>query len=195
LSLDALTKLRAEGEDEYEIERIVGSLGSLLRGIDNRHEPIRPLHASFVDFLSNPSRSNDFHVPVRSGDAVLVRSSLRTMSELLHFNMCDLESSYVRNQEITDLSIRVRKNIPEHLSYACQYFAEHLGHHGSDSDILAMVRGFMNKRLLFWLEVMSLQKVISQSLTALLTLQAWIEVSHIVNDKNNKLIKSCRKPI
>jgi hypothetical protein len=177
LSLDALTKLRADDEDEYEMERIVRSLGSLLKGVDDRHKPIHPLHASFVDFLSDPSRSNDFHVVIGSEDAAFAKSSLQIMSKLLHFNICNLETSYVRNRDIKDLPTRVRMHIPEHLSYACRYFAEHLGYYELEADILVMIHNFMTKNLLFWLEAMSLLGAVSQALAELSTLKIWIEVS------------------
>jgi hypothetical protein len=178
LSLDALTKLREEEGDEEEIERVVCCLGSLLKGVDRkqRHEPIQPLHASFIDFLSDRERSGEFYVKKEPEDAVLARSSLRVMNELLRFNICKLESSYIRDRDLDDLQTRVKENIPEHLAYACRYFADHVSSCIESHEMLKSTHELLRKKLLFWLEALSLLKNTSQALTQLLTMQTWIKV-------------------
>jgi hypothetical protein len=178
LSLDALTKLRTDEGDEEEIERVVCCLGSLLKGVNRsqRHEPIQPLHASFIDFLTDRDRSSEFYVEKKPEDGVLARSSLRVMNELLRFNMCSLASSYVRNGDIDDLPTRVKDNIPEHLAYACRYFADHISGCIESHEMLEPIHELLRKKLLFWLEALSLLKNTSQALTELLALQTWIKV-------------------
>jgi hypothetical protein len=180
LSLDALTELRGVEleEDEEEIERIVCCLGSLLKGVnrDHRHEPIQPLHASFIDFLSDRDRSGEFYIEKGQEDTVLARSSLRVMNKLLRFNICDLASSYFRNGDINDLLTRVKENIPEHLAYACRYFADHVSGCVESQEMLEIIHGLLRKKLLFWLEALSLLKNTSQALTQLLALQTWVKV-------------------
>jgi hypothetical protein len=41
-------------------EQVIRSLGSLVTGTTDSHTPIRPLDASFYDFLTDKSRSNTF---------------------------------------------------------------------------------------------------------------------------------------
>jgi hypothetical protein len=176
LSLGALVELRPPEEDKYEIESIVYSLGSLLRGVNNHNEPIQPLHTSFVDFLRDPKRSSDFHISVGLEDTTFAESSLRVMAKLLRFNICDLQTSYVYNRNVEDLSARVRQNIPQHLSYACRYFAEHLCNQNLVADVFALVSSLLKEKLFFWFEAMSLLNEISQAVAELLTLQIWIKV-------------------
>jgi hypothetical protein len=179
LSLGALIELRADDEDEYDIKIILCSLGSLLRGVNSQHEPIQPLHASFLEFILDSGRSGDFHVPARSEDKVLVISCLRAMNSLLRFNICHLESSYIKNSDITDLPSRVKENIPEHLSYACRHFADHLNCLEPDAEAQGLIKDFLYEKLLFWLEVLSLLGDTYPARAEILALQEWIEVSKI----------------
>jgi hypothetical protein len=177
LSLRALTELRSDDEDEYDVKTILCSLGSILKGVNSQMEPIQPLHASFIDFMSDRERSGDFHVWARSEDEALAISSLRVMKELLKFNMCHLETSYVRNSDIGDLAERVMESIPEHLSYACRHFADHLKNLKHDEGIISLIEGFLYEKFLFWLEALSLLGDTYPARREMLALQAWIMVS------------------
>jgi hypothetical protein len=123
------------------------------------------------------NRSGDFHVPFDSEDEVLVKASLRVMNNLLRFNICHLESSYIRNHDITDLATRVKENIPEHLSYACRHFADHLSGLKNDGSLQAPVKEFLYEKLLFWLEVLSLLGDTYPAQSQMLAIQAWMKVS------------------
>jgi hypothetical protein len=176
LSLRALTELRSNDEDEYDIKAILCSLGSLLKGINSQDKPIQPLHASFIDFMFDPNRSGDFHVRGGSEDEVLAKSSLQTMNRLLTFNICHLESSYVRNRDIAGLTDRVKKNIPEHLSYACRHFANHLDGLNHSFRTQRLIEVFLYDKLLFWLEALSLLGDMYSARVEILALQTWITV-------------------
>jgi hypothetical protein len=63
LSITALTAMRQHfplASDHYEVEQVIRSLGSLVTGTTDSHTPIRPLDASFYDFLTDESQSNTF---------------------------------------------------------------------------------------------------------------------------------------
>jgi hypothetical protein len=176
LSIEALTKLQWDGEKPYEIEVILRPLGSLLKGVDSSKEPIQPLHTSFIDFLQDPSRSDAFHIVSGSEDKVFAKSCLRVMNNLLKFNICHLKSSYVRNRDIVNLESRINENIPEHLSYACRYFGDHLSGLGDDEDLEALIGSFLYRKFLFWLEVLSLLGDTYPALKEMLELQTWTKV-------------------
>jgi hypothetical protein len=177
LSLGALTELRPDDEDEYDMKTILSSLGSLLKGVNKQDEPIQPLHASFIDFMLDHDRSGDFHVLAGWEDEVLAKASLRVMNRLLRFNICHLESSYIRNRDITDLASRVQENIPEHLSYACRHFADHLNDLELDANVQGLIEGFFYDKFLFWLEVLSLLGDTYPARSQMLALQVWMTVS------------------
>jgi hypothetical protein len=48
------------------------------------------------------------------------------MNTELRFNICELESSHIRNRDVTDLSTRIATFIPFRLSYSCRFWAAHL---------------------------------------------------------------------
>jgi hypothetical protein len=87
-------------EDErYDVKFVIGKLGSLVTGTDSI-APVRPLHASLYDFLTDKSRSNEFFVDASLATSDLAFASLRVMERGLRFNICSLESSYLPNSAV-----------------------------------------------------------------------------------------------
>ena len=80
------------------------------------------------------------------------------METRLRFNICNLETSFVQNQDVPDLVKRMNDNMPPELEYACMYWSQPLVETMTDNALLEAVSVFAYHRLLFWLEVMSLTK-------------------------------------
>ena len=83
------------------------------------------------------------------------------MRDELKFNICELESSYCRNEEIPDLNDRISRFIPEALQYSSLFWTNHLDDLGSstsgNSDVKFAVSSFVTStKFLFWLEALSL---------------------------------------
>ncbi|KIJ50837.1 hypothetical protein M422DRAFT_158740 [Sphaerobolus stellatus SS14] len=81
------------------------------------------------------------------------------MNKELHFNMGQLESSYFSNKDITGLYQRLDKLISKPLLFSCQWWHEHLPENvdtSSNVELYEEADIFLKKKLLFWLEVMSL---------------------------------------
>ncbi|KIK24638.1 hypothetical protein PISMIDRAFT_397348, partial [Pisolithus microcarpus 441] len=119
LQLDALDEMRSHfppEEDRFEIWIILEFMAPLLSGITDRGSVVRPLHASFYDFLTDEKRSGMYFVGGSSIHGLLAFSSLHTLCNDLKFNICGLESSYFRNAEVVDLQERVNNNILPNLS-------------------------------------------------------------------------------
>jgi len=75
------------------------------------------------------------------------------MSSKLHFNMCNLESSIVKN---VDIQATAKTTIPPLVLYSCQYWADHFAHALSGGKLMDAVKFVMYEKLLFWMEMMSL---------------------------------------
>ena len=111
-------------------------------------------HRSFEDFLLSES----FRQKLLKFSTVQDRNRherqlavlcLNTMaSPKLHFNMCDLKSSSIRN-------IDVKSTIPLQVSYSCQFWADHFVHTPSEDQFMEAVKFVIHEKLLFWMEVMS----------------------------------------
>jgi len=175
LSISALRELCFEYDPDV-VELIIRPLGSLLSGVTHQSAPVRPLHTSFRDFLTNKDRSGPFCVNLSLQNRSLTLASLRVMKGLC-FNICQLETSHLRNNDVHDLVSRVERAIPTHLSYSCRFWADHLQATAFEPDILDEVKEFMHKRLLYWLEVLSLIKAVNIASQALSAIREWSRVS------------------
>jgi hypothetical protein len=97
------------------------------------------------------------------------------MNAGLKFNICGLESSRQRNDEISDL----KRRIPEELQYSAAYWLDHLSRsHGSrvEEKLKVAYKFLYNTRLFYWLEVMS---VISEINVAVKILQKIVVMSKV----------------
>ncbi|KAG2339374.1 hypothetical protein BDR05DRAFT_1003471 [Suillus weaverae] len=82
LPLASLNVMRRRPPDTAgcgEVEVVAKSMGSLLSGTTTQHSPMRPLHASFHEFLTDPECSGDFFIHVSRVRRNLAFASLRTL--------------------------------------------------------------------------------------------------------------------
>jgi hypothetical protein len=175
LSLQALSALWSDEEDRNQVKNILSPLGSLLRGVSGSQEPIQPLHASFIDFLTDQTRSGQYWIDLKCQDELIARSSLREMEKLLKFNICGLDTSYAFNRDISNLDSRVQQSIPPHLSYACSFWIDHLHTVTPTDEWRGRLHRFMQRYLFFWLEAMSLLSRIERVSAQLSMLNDWLE--------------------
>ncbi|PSS03508.1 hypothetical protein PHLCEN_2v3989, partial [Hermanssonia centrifuga] len=172
--IKAMHETLKPSDDDYDAGDILQHLGSLLSGVNDRDVPIRPLHISFRDFLTDEKRSHGFFVDEAGAQHSLGLASLRTMIKILRFNICKLESSYLLNDEIPDLQKRIDENIPSHLSYSCRFWARHLDIASTNGrianpDVRRLLKAFVDENILFWLEVLSILGGVSPASPALAT--------------------------
>jgi hypothetical protein len=184
LSLEGLSGLWVD-EDRDQVKSILAPLGSLLRGVSGQYEPIQPLHASFIDFITDETRAGRYWIDMQRQDEMIAHSSLREMERLLKFNICGLDTSYVFNHEISDLDSRVKQSIPPHLSYACCFWIDHLYTVTFTDGWRDRLNGFMQHYLFFWLEAMSLLSRVERVSTQLSMLKDRLE--SMVSDPNSPL--------
>jgi len=180
LPASALTAMRQHFpcEDErYDVNLVIGKLGSLVTGTDST-APVRPLHASFYDFLTDKSRSNEFFIDASLVTSDLAFASLRVMERGLRFNICSLESSYLPNSFVLDLEERVKNSIPTELSYSCRYWGTHVEATPFQSLLAEEIKAFLDaERLLLWMEALSLIKQgIGSAVQTLSSVRFWCQV-------------------
>jgi len=116
-------------------------------------------HRSFEDFLLSDSfrryllklsdvQNRTFH---ECQLAVLCLNSM--VSSELHFNICNLESSNIKN---VDIPATVKSAISPLISYSSQFWADHLVQNQCEESLMNAVKFVMHKKLLFWIEAMSI---------------------------------------
>jgi hypothetical protein len=182
LPMPALKTMRLhfpDGRNRYNVEDVIGRLGSLVTSVTDPQTPIRPLHASFYEFLTDKSRSHDFFVDSSLVQGDLAFASLRVMASKrgLRFNICSLENSYLPNSSVPDLEQRVKDSIPAQLSYSSRFWGAHVGSTSFESSLAKEVEAFFDgERLLWWLEALALMKSLSSSAVTLLSIVDWFSV-------------------
>jgi NACHT domain len=183
LTIRSLVTLRKYGsydeDSDAAVTGILSDLGSLLSNVNSPDDnlPIIPLHTSFRDFLTNKDKSGDFCVGVRDAHHQLTHSCLNLLLDPvggLKFNICELETSYLANDDVDDLDTRVDQHIPTTLLYACRFWDDHLKHTDYKADLLRKVETLIKEKFLFWLEALSLTRNIGLAPSALATLNMWL---------------------
>ena len=176
LSISTHSELRADDDPADLVELIVQSLGSLLSGVNQPHIPIRALHASFFDVLTDLDRSESYYVDPSHHHRTLTLSCLRIMKFELRFNICGLETSHIRNTDVPGLNAQVEKAITQHLLYACIFWADHLIVPEYDAEIMDEIINFFHCRLLYWLECLSLMRRVNVAARMLHLILDWNQV-------------------
>lgn len=99
------------------------------------------------------------------------------MKEQLRFNICDLWSSFIPDNEISDLTQRIKKCISPPLGYACRHWGDHLQLSAISDNLCSVLSEFLSRRLLFWMEVLNLKRCMIIGVGTLSKVQAWLAVS------------------
>ena len=140
---------------------------------------VTTLHASFPDFLLSNQRSGEFFCDVLQYSQLLAQRCFGVMKSQLRFNICALESSFVADEQVNDLEARIKTNISPTLAYACQYWADHLGMATRSGVLSKSLADFLSHRLLFWMEVLNLMKLIDTGIDMLQKANLWLNVSEL----------------
>ncbi|KAG9122789.1 hypothetical protein FRC07_000678, partial [Ceratobasidium sp. 392] len=173
LSVESLTRLlRLKNLDQAM--RAIKPLQSVLH-VDERSGLVSTLHASFPDYIRSPSRSNRFHRDEAKHSNLLAEMCFEAMKQMLRFNMCDLESSYVLDDQVPDMQIRIGRSISSHLFYACRYWSDYLVLADNSSDLLPHVQELLYHRMLSWVEVMNLKRSTSAGVAILAATYRWMK--------------------
>ena len=138
------------------------------------------VHASFLDFLQDPTEEHWWFVDRATHHRRLATACFRIIRDDLRFNICRLESSYHKNKNIEGINERIDQHIAADLMYSCRYWADHLAlgvtARSDGGDLADNVRFFLRERFLFWLEVLSLTNRIHIVPNVLSTALGWCKV-------------------
>jgi Cdc6-like AAA superfamily ATPase len=145
---------------------------------------IKIRHNAYKDYLIDSKRctlfDDAFHNNAHRKMTILC---LKIMQKELKFNIYGLKSSYRMNNQVEDKDSLIGKCIPSYLAYACQYWADHLrgitAVEQRDSEIIYLLRNFLNTQLLYWLEVLSVLSKCHVAPKSLLVAAEWLETSSI----------------
>ncbi|KAJ7819116.1 WD40-repeat-containing domain protein [Mycena olivaceomarginata] len=177
LSISALAQLL--GHDEADLEGALTPLHSLFDVPSNHDQPVRIFHPSFRAFLSIQERCQDprFTIPEGRTHAHLAFHCLEIMIRSLKRNICGIDNDTVLNSEIPDLQSRLRDRVSPALLYACQYWGDHLSLSTNDTELqkklVERMSEFASTKLLYWVEVLSLEGRFPLCISNLVTLASF----------------------
>ncbi|KAB5589389.1 Vegetative incompatibility protein HET-E-1 [Ceratobasidium theobromae] len=105
---------------------------------------VTTVHASFSDFMFDQARSSQFFCDEAKHNQFLARRCFELMKEQLRFNICNLESSFVRDKDVKDLGDRIKKYISPTLLYACRYWSDHLRQATASQELFSYIDEFLS---------------------------------------------------
>ena len=165
------------GVDPEELELFLTLVQSLLTLGEDFHQPVKPFHKSFPDFITDPSRCTDarFYISPKNLHLKLAMNCLRMMNDGLEQNLLSLPD-YALNSEVQDLQKRIGDRISIALRYACLSWHSHLTEtEGDVTDIVSYLHIFLEENFLAWLEVASAVGAVGGAAFALEKLMPWLQ--------------------
>jgi hypothetical protein len=151
------------GVDQDTCHECLRRMSALLDYQHDTDEPVRLMHLSFPDFLSDPRRCSalpGYVVDVVTDHLRIVEHCLKAMNILLRYDICRIRDPSLFNAEVPDLEERLNEHVPEFLRYACRFWImhwlEHIRTAGSQSRVPSGLDIFCAEHLLQWIEVLSL---------------------------------------
>ena len=161
LSMTAISALM-----EIPIEQIQDALSSLHSLIyipsEDPEIPISTFHASFYDFISNPSSSSKHYL-----DPCASHKSLALQCLLL------IDREWSNQGNVNYLTERRCEGISEYLGYACCSWAFHLTDAGH-SNGFSLLKDFFERHLLRWMDCLSILGKLEIAMDSLLKLRTWV---------------------
>lgn len=154
LSASTLAQLLDISRDS--IDNQLDLLHSVLNIPPDPDSPIRLLHLSFRDFLTDPAKNKDtlFWIDKSQTHRDILTNCLRVMNQNLHRDICDMRNPGIARSAIDCQSIL--HHIPQELEYSCLNWVHHLENGSIRTSDGIEVHLFLSRHILHWLEALSL---------------------------------------
>ncbi|KAF7973528.1 hypothetical protein HWV62_14956 [Athelia sp. TMB] len=193
LTAETIAALLGYQEDVGTCRNALRRLASVVRWSEG--QPAHTLHKSFPDYLVDHDRSfyEPWFIDVQEHQRTLAVACLRTMNTRLRFNMCLLTTSHIANENIADLSGRIKTFIPQSLSYPCLFWGYHIRQTlPRDTCLLQLMQTFFEEKFLFWLEVLSLMGEVRLLPLAMIAVKDTVDTGSKVNAFAQDALAFCR---
>ncbi|GAB1527261.1 hypothetical protein RhiTH_010436 [Rhizoctonia solani] len=179
VNVDTLAALSGMNASKANI--LLQPLYSVLHVSEATHT-VSTLHASFPDFMFDKTRSAQFYCDEAQHSQLLAKQCFDIMEDQLRFNICNLQTSYVPDSEVQDLQSRIDKTISPTLSYVAHHWGDHLMQAPINELWQAPLQEFFSRRLLFWLEILSLKRSLVVGIVMLSGLKLWLMGDRLLGD-------------
>jgi len=175
------TLLELDTEDVFPLLSSIHSLLTLQEDIDH---PVRSFHKSFPDFIVDPVRCTNrrFYISPPDHHSQLLIGCLDLMNRTLEKNTCKLPDA-VANSDVSDSKERTKRYIGPALQYSCRSWHMHLIDMQTTAPhalaITTTLHQFLEKKFLFWLEVLSILGTVRDAVDALQVAMDRLEVCQV----------------
>ena len=162
------------------VKKWIDDLSSLLYRDETANGGIRIRHLSISDYFFSGDCHGDYRVSLPDANSELGIACLKTMVGQLRFNICMLEDSRMSNAKIQDLQSRIDHHISDALQYSSLYWSHHLCFTPDNGDerVWASLKDFFEGLYpLFWVEVLSLMKMVPIGVLSVRRVISWAKVS------------------
>ena len=174
LSLVALRALHNGGLD-LEAEQLLQRFGSVLIGFRDPHQPIRILHLSFHEFVTDRAAHDDstkhFHLPEKGHSGRLAELCVKTLNRELARPIAG--TGYLVEEQDGRQGIPTIVGASEQLVYGCAHWPSHLQDVETPQTIQAHIITLISRHLVTWIEVLAATDVFRGSLQC----GQWVQVS------------------
>ncbi|KAF7973304.1 hypothetical protein HWV62_15625 [Athelia sp. TMB] len=174
LSLDALRGLH-NGSMGLEAEQLLQRFGSVLTGYRDPHQPIRILHLSFHEFVTDRAVHDDntkyFYLSEKGHSGRLAELCVKTLNRELARPIAG--TGYLTEEQDGRRGIPTVSGVSEQLVYCCAHWPRHLQDMEISQTIQAHLIAFISRHLITWIEVLAATDVFHGSLQ----IMQWIHVS------------------
>ena len=137
---------------------------------------VRIFHVSAYEFLTSPGCPPEFFIDQREGHTDIVRLCLRMMVASLKRDLYDMDLGGLPrvNLGFYDNGHKREEALNGALRYACRYWAKHLFFARADGDIMRYLQEFGAKRILNWIEALSLAGNLDSAIPSLQGVRHWL---------------------
>jgi hypothetical protein len=162
------------------VKKLVDDLSSLFYRDEAAKGGIRVRHMSISDFFLSEDSPSDYQIDLNAANMELGIACMRTMVDQLHFNICNLADSRLANEDVPDLQSRIEENIPVALQYSSLYWSHHICFTPDNDDQRvwgSLKKFFEGPYPLYWIEVLSIMRMVSIGAPSLRRVVSWAKVS------------------
>ncbi|KAF5367682.1 hypothetical protein D9758_009914 [Tetrapyrgos nigripes] len=152
--------------DLEDVQATIMDLQSVLY-INQSDQAIYTFHASFADYMISETRAKNLYCNSISHHSLLAKHCLNLMHYQLKFNICNLPSSFLSDDNVPDIQTKIAENLSGALQYSCIFWAYHVERTKLDTTLGEAMETFFQLKALFWIEAMNLLKRIGECIRIL----------------------------
>lgn len=147
--------------DTAVVEQFLDKLLPVLKFDIKSNSSIRVQHLSFLNYLEDKTKcSVAFWSNYSDSCMRLCTGCIGILKADLRFNICNIESSFLKNKDIKELEERRKKCISVTLNYASKYWTYYVPEEvtaNSADHFLPLIHDFLKRpHVLFWIEIFSI---------------------------------------